>query len=1050
MKKLIIGGLLIAAFSSLRAQNSDIERLNSFGGTGSDRTMAVTTDFQGNIYTAGSFSGTSDLDPGEGTSEYTAVGSADMYVSKQDNNGDLIWAQQIGTIRGDEANDVQVDNQGNVYVAGFISDDLEINGVVHDNVGHRDMFVAKLNSNGDILWYKALGNAGFNEATSLGFDAAGNVYVTGSFWGVLDFDLGPGINNLSSPGGSADVFIWKLNSNGDFIWANKIGDISIDRGYDISVLNDGTFYIGGEYSRSPDFDPGTEVFRFPYTPYVNPAFICKYSADCDLIWGRNFAEKGGCKVMGVNVDVDGNILATGHFSNTIDFDPLTESGSLYGGRRDGFIVKHNSNGDFQWVTQITGDLEIESLDITTDNSGNVFTTGWFIGTADFDHSSEKFELTAIGQYDAFITALSKDGEFAWAKSIGSTAVDQGRSVTVDKDDNLMATGFFRGTPTFLPEAPVGNLVSLGNYDGYTIKFGEIQFPPVKLPSVSIPCSEDEFVQAINTSTQIPENAIALDFDINYNAAILNPKSATVGGAGNGFGTVFLSKPTTGVAHVSIFLSQAAQGTAILPGDELISLEWEVLEGADLNTQYPITLSNMLVSFPVGATQMIAPRAADFNLDSEYFIELFTEGGKKISFNEEDPSLYLVTNIYGMDENCTEVVSQTTPNTSAKARLAGNDVSFIKIERDIIGDQNTAPENCTVVTAEINSADVNNILLIINGVVSASPLEMLAADVNLDGMITAGDAALITSRSINEYGCEFPQVHNYTSAGVPNIFNYTPSKDWLFVSDEVAATYNFDRLSIPSVDDCQPTPASCDATASRYHGVMLGDVNGSWRTADGLEGLKTAEEIGVSLKLSAVDTLENSYVIPVILDSWDFTYGVDMSIDLSTVGFDINQVISVENVTTNWNKVGNNILIQSYEYQGLEIGTVIFYLEVSKEVDLASVEGSLQSASHVYLNGEPANVKLTTATSSSEVIESPIMLYPQPAKDQLKVAWPYLESGVVAVVVTDMFGRELLSQNLEVSLSTLSIVDISGLNQGAYFFEVILTDGSKYVNRFIKN
>lgn len=309
-----------------------------------------------------------------------------------------------------------------------------------------------------------------DEGTSICFDEMGNVFLTGNFSGTVDFDPGSGTYNLTS-NGSNDIFIIKLTASKEFVWAKRIGGSNSDGGNSICFQELGFIYVTGFFYGSVDFDPGNAscILSAGSGPDV---FLLKMNLFGDLIWAKNF---GGNYWQGENsnsiaVDNAGNVYITGWFNDTIDFDP--SPGELFlssHGNEDAFICKFNSGGDIQWARKFGGIQRDNGYSLTLDTNCNIYTTGFFKETADFDPSVDTFNLTSNGGFDVFICKLDSAGEFVWAQSMGGPDDDWGYSIECDKGGNSVVTGKFRDTISFNAGASQYNLSSNGEDDIFIAK-----------------------------------------------------------------------------------------------------------------------------------------------------------------------------------------------------------------------------------------------------------------------------------------------------------------------------------------------------------------------------------------------------------------------------------------------------------------------------------------------------------------------------------------------------------------------------------------------------
>jgi hypothetical protein len=187
----------------------------SFGGSSLDIGYSITVDSSGNVYTLGIFRGTADFDPGAGTTNLTSAGINDLFVSKLDSSGALLWVKSFGGSENEIGYEIAVDSSGNVYTTGYFPGTADFDpGAGISNltaVGSDDGFVSKLDSSGNFVWAKSFGGSSSDYLKSITFDSSGNIYTTGGFRDTVDFDPGAGTANLTSAG-SADVFVLRLSS----------------------------------------------------------------------------------------------------------------------------------------------------------------------------------------------------------------------------------------------------------------------------------------------------------------------------------------------------------------------------------------------------------------------------------------------------------------------------------------------------------------------------------------------------------------------------------------------------------------------------------------------------------------------------------------------------------------------------------------------------------------------------------------------------------------------------------------------------------------------
>ncbi|MBK8145447.1 MAG: SBBP repeat-containing protein [Bacteroidetes bacterium] len=267
-------------------------------------------------------------------------------------------------------------------------------------------------------------------------------------------------------------------------------------GSTISTDPYGNIIIGGYFESMIDFDPGPAVLNL-----ANGFFILKLDANGNFIWAKEI-NGGQCNVESIGHDIFGNIYFTGYFMGFVDFDPGVGNYTLSnigGWLMDDniFVLKLDSSGNFLWVRELgaQGSTDEEAHCLTIDNVGNVYTTGYFNSTADFDPGPAIYNLSPLAQVNAFISKLDMNGNFVWAKAIGSSF---GRSIAVDSSNNVCITGWFSGTTDFDPGPLVYNLSSNGLYDAFILKLNSNgDFSWVK----QIGSSGYDAIQSISTDMQ---------------------------------------------------------------------------------------------------------------------------------------------------------------------------------------------------------------------------------------------------------------------------------------------------------------------------------------------------------------------------------------------------------------------------------------------------------------------------------------------------------------------------------------------------------------------
>ena len=452
---------------SVKAQIPVFNWAIGIGSGGSSFGYSIAYDVNGNVYTTGSFSGTVDFDPGPGSVNLTSAGSNDIFVCKVSSAGVFQWAKKFGGGGTGDGNSIAVDASGNVYTTGYFTGTADFDpgpGTVNFTaLGSQDIFVSKLDASGNYVWARQLGGPSPDVAQAIAIDASGNVYTTGFTQGAGDYDPGPGVV-VVNPIGSADAWISKLNSSGNFVWAKQLGGDNTVSGKTILTDAAGNLYIGGFHSGTTDFDPGAGVFPLTSSGSTD-IFICKLNSSGNFAWAKEMGGTFSDYCSSLAVDASGNVYSTGAFQSTSDFDPGAGTFNLVSsGINDIFVSKLNSSGAFVWANKMGGTNDDIGESIKVDANGNVYTAGEFQGTVDFDPGVGVFNLTSAGFDDIFISKVNSVGTFTFALKVGGPSQDIAKSIDLDASGGVYTTGYYNGTADMDPGPGTYTMSSAGSSD----------------------------------------------------------------------------------------------------------------------------------------------------------------------------------------------------------------------------------------------------------------------------------------------------------------------------------------------------------------------------------------------------------------------------------------------------------------------------------------------------------------------------------------------------------------------------------------------------------
>jgi hypothetical protein len=435
----------------------------SAGDSDDDYAQSVYADNQGNIYVTGRFYNTLPL----GHITLTSQGSSDIFVTKLDSTGKVLWAVSGGGEDDDYGNDIAADNQGNVYVTGsFAGSSGSGTGTggtlsapatfghitTHSKDDSKDIFVAKLDKDGKWLWVATGGGDNSDEGNGLRPDNLGNVFVTGQFCEYYPsiFDRSAvipsssnvtfgTINNVSSNGG-CDIFVAKLDKDGNWLWAKNAGGSNDDAGYGLDIDAQLNVYITG-YFEGTSADFGTISIQAPN--YNTEVFVAKLDKDGNWLWAKNAGSSAAEYAYGIGVNPSGDVAIAGRFmgpnasfgSHTITH---SHTGTL-GSNSDIFVAKLDKDGNWQWAHSFgSPSYNDYGYGAAVDTAGNVYLSAYFGQQMRVGSNT----LISKGGSDLFVAKFNSTGQLQWHKHWGGSENDYFYASFVDQIGQSYFVGNF--------------------------------------------------------------------------------------------------------------------------------------------------------------------------------------------------------------------------------------------------------------------------------------------------------------------------------------------------------------------------------------------------------------------------------------------------------------------------------------------------------------------------------------------------------------------------------------------------------------------------------
>jgi len=382
-----------------------------FNGTSTNSSIGIAIDSLGNIYTTGRFSGTTTF----GNSTLEAQSDEDIFVVKQDSEGNVLWVSQFTGTQNQifilsGARTITTDTQGYIYTAGYFGfDNITFGNITLTrpiNVA-RSAFIVKQDPSGNVLWAKNFEATKSTQVEKITTDAFDNLYITGTFWGTVIF----GNTTLTNSDETNDLFLAKLDSSGEVIWAKHFDIVSSDTpipsfdSYDITVDQIGNIYLVGNFYGELQAGSTTLISS---SPEIKTPFVIKTNNLGEPLWAKRFTCGAPSLGNGITSDISGNIYITGAFEKNIDFDGITfnsfgSNNPNYPDFPDAFILKMDDLGTVEWAVKYGALRNDSGTAITTDSEGNVLVLGRF----ELDVNFGTTWLNSAGWSDIFLLKLSE-------------------------------------------------------------------------------------------------------------------------------------------------------------------------------------------------------------------------------------------------------------------------------------------------------------------------------------------------------------------------------------------------------------------------------------------------------------------------------------------------------------------------------------------------------------------------------------------------------------------------------------------------------------------
>jgi hypothetical protein len=619
-----------------------------------------------------------------------------------------------------------------------------------------------------------------------------------------------------------------------------------------------------------------------------------------------------------------------------------------------------------------------------------------------------------------------------------------------------------GTKAFTAKATDNN-GAITTSGAVTLDVADPNALPYQVVSVTQTCEQATFCVPVAVSVTNPvDNVIGYDLTLNYDATRLQPTgNITVYNnlTNSSYVETASSIPTPGSLNVSLYFNGTATGFTEFQGTGNIFC----VEFSRLGAFNPIDSANVSVAFLQESyitgvqTRSASAGKAYSTVSSNYTSTLqFWSDNSPISYDIANPNAYLVTNIYGVTgTTINNPLTPVVPNVAGQFTHDLTNGTKISIERNI--------NNANIVQLLINAADaVIGKTILLNGAFTPNVYQILSLDVNLDGVVSAGDISQMKQRATFAIG-EFQQAWNYSNTGVSN---GQPSKDWIFVDQtrintnpafQISATFPLNDLVGFSKGKVPVVPFFLDAAVSNYtvdgstcpvinneiyKGILLGDVNGSYASyvADGI--LKSASSDYIVIDVNNAIVEGTTVHVPVSIHSTEAVNALDIALSFDEKHINYSKMEDLQLGIESESFYNTND--KTFRYSGFNLSnftsntkTIMLTFETTDGV-ISEKDFNVELG---LLNGKKADVRFG---SSANTLSNSVSVYPNPSNGQFTML--ATQDGMADVV--DITGNLVFAGSIVKANQAIEF-NLDGLNSGVYFVR-FYTESSVEMKRIVIN
>ena len=306
-------------------------------------------------------------------------------------------------------------------------------------------------------WAFGIGDQLGQYADKILLDQDKNVYTIGQFYGTVDFDPGPGTFNITSIPGTflnqADIYIQKVDSNGQFLWAKTYGGAFPESVSDATIDGNGNLLIVGSFQDTVDFNPGAPIYQVGAYNNFDDIYILKLDPLGKFKWVKHYGGSLSDGATGIISTLNDDLIVCGTFFDSVVFNPSAPAVLTDSTNSGGFLLRLDSNGTFQWVKTMTGNGSCLPRNLCKDQNNRIFMTGDLLDTIDFDPNIGVSNLVSDSNTTnstVFVASYNTLGQLLWVNKLTAKNYILSHAITADNFGNIYMTGDVHDSIDFDP------------------------------------------------------------------------------------------------------------------------------------------------------------------------------------------------------------------------------------------------------------------------------------------------------------------------------------------------------------------------------------------------------------------------------------------------------------------------------------------------------------------------------------------------------------------------------------------------------------------------